>query len=100
MSRQYWVAPVAPLHIVDGSAFNTFTTFQANRLSQENLQQGLGETQQGWETFQDDRYKKLKLGVRTLGNDPGVKAAVASDQATVFDLLQARKIREQVQNIE
>lgn len=27
--RQYWVAPVAPLHIVDGAAFNTFTTFQS-----------------------------------------------------------------------
>jgi hypothetical protein len=29
MSRQYWVAPVPPLHAVDGAAFNTFTTFQS-----------------------------------------------------------------------
>jgi eukaryotic-like serine/threonine-protein kinase len=67
-----------------------FTTFQADRLSQENLRQGLGETQQVWETFQDDRYKKLKLGVRTLANDVGIKAALTSDQETVFDLLQER----------
>lgn len=29
MPRQYWVAPLSPLHVVDGSAFNTFTTFQS-----------------------------------------------------------------------
>jgi hypothetical protein len=29
MSRQYWVAPVPPLHSVDGAAFNTFTAFQS-----------------------------------------------------------------------
>jgi hypothetical protein len=27
--RQYWVAPVGPFHIIDGAAFNTFTTFQS-----------------------------------------------------------------------
>jgi hypothetical protein len=67
-----------------------FTTFQADRLSRDSLMQGLGETRQVWETFQTDRYDKLKLGVRTLGNDPNVKAAIQSDQATVFDLLQER----------
>jgi hypothetical protein len=29
MSRQYWVAPVPPLHSVSGAAFNTFTTLQS-----------------------------------------------------------------------
>lgn len=29
MSRQYWVAPVAPLYSVDGVAVNNFTAFQS-----------------------------------------------------------------------
>jgi len=27
--RSYYVAPIPPLHIVDGAAFNTFTTYQS-----------------------------------------------------------------------
>jgi len=67
-----------------------FTTFQADRLAHEDIEKGLSQTRQVWETFQADRYNKLKLGVRTLGNDPAFKAAVSTDQATVYDLLQER----------
>ncbi len=28
MSRAYWLAPIAPFNVLDGAAFNTFTTFQ------------------------------------------------------------------------
>ena len=54
-----------------------FTTFQADRLAHKTIDQGLAETRGVWETFQADRYNKLKLGVRVLGNDPAFKAAVA-----------------------
>jgi len=67
-----------------------FTTFQANRLAHATIHQALSETRGVWETFQTDRYNKLKLGVRVLGNDPAFKAAIASDQATVYDMLQER----------
>ena len=40
-----------------------FTTVQANRLAEENVTRGLGETRQVWETFQADRYNKLQLGI-------------------------------------
>jgi hypothetical protein len=50
----------------------------------------LQETREVWETFQADRYEKLKLGVRVLGNDPAFKAAITTDQATVFDMLRER----------
>ena len=67
-----------------------FTTFQANRLAHATIHQALSETRGVWETFETDRYNKLKLGVRVLGNDPAFKAAIASDQATVYDMLQER----------
>ncbi len=67
-----------------------FTTFQANRLAHATIYQALSETRGVWETFQTDRYNKLKLGVRVLGNDPAFKAAITSDQATVYDMLQER----------
>jgi hypothetical protein len=51
-----------------------FTTIQADRLAEENVSRGLTETRQVWETYQADRYNKLKLGIRVLGNDPGFKA--------------------------
>ena len=58
-----------------------FTTFQADRLARETIDQGLAETRSVWETFQADRYNKLKLGVRVLGNDPYFKAAVETQDA-------------------
>jgi HAMP domain-containing protein/predicted Ser/Thr protein kinase len=67
-----------------------FTTVQADHLAHETIQQGLKETREVWETFQADRYNKLKLGVRVLGNDPAFKAAIATDQATVYDMLKER----------
>ena len=47
------------------------------------IDQGLAETRQVWETFQADRYNKLKLGIRVLGNDPSSRPwSRPSDQAT------------------
>jgi serine/threonine-protein kinase len=68
-----------------------FTTLQAERLANQNIARALQETHQVWETFQADRYNKLKLGVRVLGNDSPFKAAVeTNDPATVYDMLQER----------
>jgi HAMP domain-containing protein/predicted Ser/Thr protein kinase len=68
-----------------------FTTLQAERLANQSIARALQETQQVWETFQADRYNKLKLGLRVLGNDSPFKAAVeTNDPATVYDMLQER----------
>ena len=45
-----------------------FTTRQADRLAQQTLRQALAETSEVWDTFQADRYAKLRLGIRVLGN--------------------------------
>src|SRR4029450_11265212 len=67
------------------------TTFQANRLAHETINQALAETRGVWDAFQRDRYDKLKLGVRVLGNDPYFKAAVETgDEGTVVDTLKER----------
>jgi HAMP domain-containing protein/predicted Ser/Thr protein kinase len=68
-----------------------FTTVQADRLAEENLTRGLTETRQVWETFQADRYNKLKLGIRVLGNDPYFKSLVETKDATsILDTLKER----------
>ena len=68
-----------------------FTTFQADRLARENIDRGLSETRQVWETFQADRYNKLKLGIRVLGNDPFFKSLIETkDQASILDTLKER----------
>jgi serine/threonine-protein kinase len=68
-----------------------FTTWQANRLAAETINQALRETRNVWATFQADRFSKLKLGIRVLGNDPYFKAAVeVADQATILDTLKER----------
>src|SRR5205809_7283075 len=73
-----------------------FTTFQANELAHFTIDQGLKETREVWDTFEADRYKQLRLGIRVLGNDPAFKAAVANAevlavrQATVLDLAEER----------
>jgi serine/threonine-protein kinase len=73
-----------------------FTTYQANRLADRTVRDMLGETRQVWETFQADRYAKLRLGVNVLANDPAFKSAVEEAQkpdneefgeATVNDML-------------
>jgi hypothetical protein len=68
-----------------------FTTVQADRLAEENVTRGLSETRQVWETFQADRYNKLKLGIRVLGNDPYFKSLVETKDATsILDTLKER----------
>ena len=67
-----------------------FTTYQADRLARENVAQGLADTRQVWETFQADRFNKLKLGIRVLGNDPYFKAVIETDAATILDTLRER----------
>src|SRR5207249_2628820 len=68
-----------------------FTTVQADRLAHETIHQGLTETREVWETFQADRYNKLKLGIRVLGNDPAFKSLVeTNDQATILDTMRER----------
>ncbi|HEY6548982.1 MAG TPA: helix-turn-helix domain-containing protein, partial [Vicinamibacteria bacterium] len=53
-----------------------FTTWQAEKLAQENIEKGLAETRSLWGTFEADRFSKLKLGIRTLSNDTFFKALV------------------------
>lgn len=68
-----------------------YTTYQANRLAQENLRAGLAQTTEGWETFQKNRYVELRLGLRTLASDAGFKALVeARDPRTTADTLVER----------
>ena len=68
-----------------------FTTVQADRLAHQTIHQALGETRDVWQTFEADRYNKLRLGIRVLGNDPAFKAMVEStDQATILDTLKER----------
>jgi serine/threonine-protein kinase len=68
-----------------------FTTFRANRLAHQTVSQALKETRGIWETIQADRYNKLKLGIRVLGNDPYFKAAVETqDRDTILDTLKER----------
>jgi serine/threonine-protein kinase len=70
-----------------------FTTLQADRLAQQTLRQALGETSEVWDTFQADRYSKLRLGIRVLGNDPAFKALVENtDEATILDSLRERNL--------
>jgi HAMP domain-containing protein/predicted Ser/Thr protein kinase len=68
-----------------------FSTVQANALAQANLSERLTESRGIWDAFQGDRLSKLKLGVRTLGNEPAFKALIeAGDAATIADTLQER----------
>jgi hypothetical protein len=68
-----------------------FTTVQAEKLAHGEIDRALSETKGVWETFQTDRYNKLKLGLRVLANDPAFKAAVReTDPATIHDMLKER----------
>ena len=68
-----------------------FTTVQANALAQASLTERLTSSGGIWNTFQADRLGKLKLAVRTLGNDPFFKAMIeAGDGATIADTLAER----------
>jgi HAMP domain-containing protein/predicted Ser/Thr protein kinase len=82
---------VSVLVIALVAASLAFTTVQADRLAQENVARGLEETRQVWETFQADRYNKLKMGIRVLGNDPYFKPLVETgDAETILDTLKER----------
>jgi eukaryotic-like serine/threonine-protein kinase len=75
--------------LVGGSL--AFTTFQANRLAHTTITAALKETRGVWETFEADRYGKLKLGIRVLANDPGFKGLIETrDQPTILDTLKER----------
>jgi HAMP domain-containing protein/predicted Ser/Thr protein kinase len=68
-----------------------YTTFQAERLARSSVDQALTDTRDVWHTFQEDRYSKLKLGVRALANDPAFKSLVETrDEASVADTLHER----------
>ncbi len=68
-----------------------FSTIQANALAQANLNERLTGSRGIWDAFQADRLGKLKLAVRTLGNDPYFKAMIeAGDAATIADTLLER----------
>jgi serine/threonine-protein kinase len=75
-----------------------FTTFQADRLAQENIEKGLRETKSLWDTFQADRFSKLKLGIRALSNEVNFKVFIQKmidepsedGYKTIFDTLGER----------
>jgi serine/threonine-protein kinase len=77
--------------VVLAGATLAFTTFRADRLAHQTITQALSETREIWDTFEADRYGKLKLGIRVLANDAPFKAAVETgDESTVFDMLKER----------
>jgi serine/threonine-protein kinase len=68
-----------------------FTSRQADRLATAAIDEGLSETRQAWQTYQADRFNKLKLGVRVLANDPAFKSLVElNDPVTLLDTLRER----------
>ena len=68
-----------------------FSTIQANALAQANLNERLTGSREIWDAFQADRLSKLKLAVRTLGNEPAFKALIEQrDAATIADTLMER----------
>jgi len=68
-----------------------FTTVRANALAQANLSERITSSRGIWDAFQADRLGKLKLAVRTLGNEPAFKALIeAGDAETIADTLLER----------
>ena len=68
-----------------------FTTVRANALAQANLSERLTSSRGIWDAFQADRLGRLKLAVRTLGNEPAIKALIeAGDADTIADTLLER----------
>ncbi len=68
-----------------------FSTVQANGLAQANLAERLTNSREIWAAFQTDRLAKLKVAVRTLGNEPTFKALIEqNDAATIADTLTER----------
>jgi eukaryotic-like serine/threonine-protein kinase len=70
-----------------------FSTVQANELAQTNLNERVTSARSIWDTFQADRLAKLKVAIRTLGNEPAFKVLLESrDAATLADTLQERSV--------
>ena len=70
-----------------------FSTVQANELALSNLNERVTSARSIWDTFQTDRLAKLKVAIRTLGNEPAFKVLLESrDAATLADTLQERSI--------
>ena len=68
-----------------------FTTVRANALAQANLSERITSSRDIWDAFQADRLGRLKLAVRTLGNEPAIKALIeAGDADTIADTLLER----------
>ncbi len=68
-----------------------FTTVRANALAQANLSERITSSLGIWDAFQADRLGRLKLAVRTLGNEPAIKALIeAGDADTIADTLLER----------
>lgn len=68
-----------------------YSTYQADRLAHRTIDQALADTRGVWDTYQADRFNKLKLGVRVMANDSPFKAAVETrDETTIFDMLGER----------
>jgi HAMP domain-containing protein/predicted Ser/Thr protein kinase len=68
-----------------------FTTVRANALAQANLSDRITSSRDIWAAFQTDRLAKLKLAVRTLGNEPNFKAMIETgDAETIADTLLER----------
>ena len=68
-----------------------YTTIRADRLAQQTVEAMLGETRGVWDTYQENRFRQLLLGVRVLANDAAFKAGVETgDEPTIADMLQER----------
>lgn len=68
MALSRWVAPFTPIHVVDGAAFNTFTTFQdispapAVVIPQQQLEVGMGLYLEAFGEFSNTGTPTLALG--------------------------------------
>jgi diguanylate cyclase (GGDEF)-like protein len=72
-------------------AILAITSTQAEEMAAQAAQRGLEGARDGWQAFRAEQDERLQLGVRVLGNDPALKAAVQTgDLATVRDLLVER----------
>ena len=66
--RQYWVAPIPPMHVLDGAAFNTFTAFQdispapAVKLPPNTLEVGVTLEMEAWGEFSNTATPTLSIG--------------------------------------
>jgi len=68
-----------------------WTTFDANRLARSTIEEGLRDTREVWGSLQQDRYQKLRFGMRVLVTEPPFFALLETNDApTILDALQSR----------